>query len=147
VSRARLPLQGLASLGWVCVSANYPIADALFALHSDAYMLRYWDAPPWRDRVRADRYIGACRPQTGIRRQVQAACPASDVPQRGQWVPAQKSRSWPQPQMGNVRHSAIAPSWVRDQACFSVFTALTASLSSSAFAGAYQCHPPTSEEP
>jgi hypothetical protein len=46
-----------------------------------------------------------------------------------------------------VRHSAMATSWLRDQACFSVFTALTTSLSSSAFADAYQCHLPTSEEP
>ena len=36
-------------------------ADALFALHSDPYVLRYWDAPPWRDRDRADRFIAVCR--------------------------------------------------------------------------------------
>lgn len=36
-------------------------ADALFALHSNAYVLRYWDAPPWSDRHRADRFIAACR--------------------------------------------------------------------------------------
>jgi [ribosomal protein S5]-alanine N-acetyltransferase len=38
-------------------------ADAadLFALQSDATVLRYWDAPPWRDRARADRFIAACR--------------------------------------------------------------------------------------
>ena len=24
-------------------------ADALYALHSNAYVLRYWDAPPWRE--------------------------------------------------------------------------------------------------
>ena len=36
-------------------------ADALFALHSNADVLRYWDAPPWRDRERAERFITACR--------------------------------------------------------------------------------------
>jgi [ribosomal protein S5]-alanine N-acetyltransferase len=36
-------------------------ADALFALHSSARVLRYWDAPPWTDRVRAERFIEACR--------------------------------------------------------------------------------------
>ena len=36
-------------------------ADALFALHSSAVVLRYWDSPPWSDRARADRFIATCR--------------------------------------------------------------------------------------
>src|SRR3954470_1943588 len=36
-------------------------AEALFALHSSASVLRYWDAPPWTERVRAERFIAACR--------------------------------------------------------------------------------------
>jgi [ribosomal protein S5]-alanine N-acetyltransferase len=36
-------------------------ADALFALHSNAHVLRYWDSPPWSERERADRFIAACR--------------------------------------------------------------------------------------
>jgi RimJ/RimL family protein N-acetyltransferase len=38
-------------------------ADAkdLFALHSSAKVLRYWDSPPWRDPARAERFITACR--------------------------------------------------------------------------------------
>ncbi len=36
-------------------------AGALFALQSDASVLRYWDAPPWSERARADRFIAACR--------------------------------------------------------------------------------------
>jgi [ribosomal protein S5]-alanine N-acetyltransferase len=36
-------------------------ADVLFALHSSAYVLRYWDAPPWSERARAERFIAACR--------------------------------------------------------------------------------------
>ena len=35
--------------------------DVLFALHSSSTVLRYWDAPPWRERVRAERFIVACR--------------------------------------------------------------------------------------
>jgi RimJ/RimL family protein N-acetyltransferase len=35
-------------------------ADALFALHSNAYVLRYWDSPPWTDRARAERFLTAC---------------------------------------------------------------------------------------
>ena len=34
--------------------------DALFALHSSAHVLRYWDAPPWRERARAERFVAAC---------------------------------------------------------------------------------------
>ena len=35
-------------------------ADALFALHSSAHVLRYWDAPPWSERSRAERFLAAC---------------------------------------------------------------------------------------
>jgi RimJ/RimL family protein N-acetyltransferase len=36
-------------------------ANDLFELHSSAYVVRYWDAPPWSERVRAERFIAACR--------------------------------------------------------------------------------------
>ena len=36
-------------------------ADALWELHSDAKVLRYWDAPPWRERSRAVRFIATTR--------------------------------------------------------------------------------------
>ena len=36
-------------------------ANALFALNSSAYVLRYWDAPPWSERVRAEKFITTCR--------------------------------------------------------------------------------------
>ncbi|MFI7607895.1 GNAT family N-acetyltransferase [Micromonospora sp. NPDC049366] len=36
-------------------------ASALFALHSSAYVLRYWDSPPWSEPVRAEGFIAACR--------------------------------------------------------------------------------------
>ena len=36
-------------------------ADDLFALHSDAHVLRFWDSPPWSAPERAERFITACR--------------------------------------------------------------------------------------
>jgi ribosomal-protein-alanine N-acetyltransferase len=36
-------------------------ADALFALHSNAHVLRYWDAPPWSERAQAERFIATCK--------------------------------------------------------------------------------------
>jgi ribosomal-protein-alanine N-acetyltransferase len=36
-------------------------ANNLFALHSSASVLRYWDAPPWREPERAERFISGCR--------------------------------------------------------------------------------------
>jgi RimJ/RimL family protein N-acetyltransferase len=36
-------------------------ANALFALHGNAYVLRYWDAPPWSERLRAEKFIATCR--------------------------------------------------------------------------------------
>jgi ribosomal-protein-alanine N-acetyltransferase len=35
-------------------------ADALFALHSNAHVLRYWDSSPWDDITRAAQFIAAC---------------------------------------------------------------------------------------
>ncbi len=36
-------------------------ADALFALHSSADVLRYWDSPPWSDPARAEQFLARCR--------------------------------------------------------------------------------------
>lgn len=35
--------------------------DALYALHTDQQVVRYWDSPAWKDRSRADRFIARCR--------------------------------------------------------------------------------------
>ena len=35
--------------------------DDLFALQSDAHVLRYWDSPPWVDRSSIARFIAGCR--------------------------------------------------------------------------------------
>ena len=36
-------------------------ADDIYALQSNARVLRYWDSPPWTERSRADAFIAACR--------------------------------------------------------------------------------------
>ncbi|MEW1953175.1 GNAT family protein [Terrabacter sp. NPDC080008] len=42
-----------------------PFEDAdvedLFALQSNALVLRYWDSPPWTDRARAAQFLATCR--------------------------------------------------------------------------------------
>lgn len=42
-----------------------PFADTdaapLYALHSDAHVLRYWDSPPWTEQARGARFIATCR--------------------------------------------------------------------------------------
>lgn len=52
-------------------------ADALYALHSNARVLRYWDSPPWKDRARAQRFIDVCRQMeqegTGVRPAIERA--------------------------------------------------------------------------
>lgn len=35
--------------------------DAIYALQSNARVLRYWDSPPWTDRDRAHTFIQTCR--------------------------------------------------------------------------------------
>lgn len=41
----------------------FTVADAepLFALQSNADVLRYWDAPPWNEPSRATRFLEGCR--------------------------------------------------------------------------------------
>ncbi|MBN9618512.1 MAG: GNAT family N-acetyltransferase, partial [Actinobacteria bacterium] len=45
--------------------------DDLFALHSNAYVQRYWDSPPWTEPERAQRFLATCRQMadegTGVR--------------------------------------------------------------------------------
>lgn len=36
-------------------------AEALFALHSNAHVLRYWDSPPWTDPSQVKRFFARCR--------------------------------------------------------------------------------------
>jgi ribosomal-protein-alanine N-acetyltransferase len=39
-------------------------AEDLFAMQSDAYVLRHWDAPPWTDRSSIARFTARCRTMT-----------------------------------------------------------------------------------
>jgi RimJ/RimL family protein N-acetyltransferase len=45
--------------------------DAIYALHSNARVLRYWDSPPWTEPARADRFLARCdelaREGSGVR--------------------------------------------------------------------------------
>ncbi|MFC0006851.1 GNAT family N-acetyltransferase [Micromonospora siamensis] len=36
-------------------------SDDLFALQSNAHVLRYWDSPPWTEPTRAERFLAVCR--------------------------------------------------------------------------------------
>jgi ribosomal-protein-alanine N-acetyltransferase len=74
-------------------------ADALFALHSNAYVLRYWDAPPWSERRRAEWFITACRQMaeegTGTRLAVDRVCDGAFIGWCGlsRWNPDYRSAS------------------------------------------------------
>lgn len=35
--------------------------DAIYALMTNATVLRYWDTPPWTERARADRFLARCK--------------------------------------------------------------------------------------
>jgi RimJ/RimL family protein N-acetyltransferase len=58
-------------------------AGALFTLHSDPRVLRYWDAPPWTDHARAQRFIHASQQLaddgTGVRLAVERAADAAFI--------------------------------------------------------------------
>ncbi|HEY3799916.1 MAG TPA: GNAT family N-acetyltransferase [Caulobacteraceae bacterium] len=45
--------------------------ESIFALQSNARVLRYWDAPPWTERAQAERFIARCAAMaqegTGVR--------------------------------------------------------------------------------
>jgi RimJ/RimL family protein N-acetyltransferase len=74
-------------------------ADALFSLHSNAYVLRYWDSPPWTDRSRAERFIAACRTMaeegTGARLAIDRASDGEFIGwcSLSQWNPDYRSAS------------------------------------------------------
>ncbi|MER5636626.1 GNAT family protein [Kitasatospora sp. NPDC002227] len=52
-------------------------AGDLFTLHSNAYVLRYWDSPPWGEPARAEKFLATCRQMeregTGVRLAVERA--------------------------------------------------------------------------
>ena len=52
-------------------------ADDLFALQSNTHVLRYWDAPPWSEPARAEKFIARCgemaQEDVGVRPAVERA--------------------------------------------------------------------------
>jgi [ribosomal protein S5]-alanine N-acetyltransferase len=36
-------------------------SDAIYALQSNARVLRYWNSPPWEDRTRSQAFLAACK--------------------------------------------------------------------------------------
>ena len=74
-------------------------ADDLFTLHSSAYVLRYWDAPPWSEPGRAGRFITACRQMeqegTGARLAVDRVSDGAFIGwcSLGRWNPDYRSAS------------------------------------------------------
>jgi [ribosomal protein S5]-alanine N-acetyltransferase len=74
-------------------------ANGLFALHSSACVLRFWDAPPWSERVRAERFITACRQMaqggTGARLAVDRVCDGAFIGwcSLNRWNPDYRSAS------------------------------------------------------
>ncbi|CAM5638496.1 GNAT family N-acetyltransferase [Streptomyces pilosus] len=59
--RASLPTPSLRTARLRLRAFDDADADDLFALHSSARILRYWDSPPWTERSRAERFIAICR--------------------------------------------------------------------------------------
>ncbi|MFE2876494.1 GNAT family N-acetyltransferase [Streptomyces roseus] len=76
-------------------------ADAapLYALHSSAHVLRYWDSPPWTEPARAQRFIATCRTieaeGTGARVAVDRLCDGAFIGWCGltRWNPDFRSAS------------------------------------------------------
>ncbi|MFD7768105.1 GNAT family N-acetyltransferase [Streptomyces sp. NPDC059787] len=74
-------------------------ADPLFALHSSAHVLRYWDSPPWTERARAERFIAMSRKTadegTGARVAIGRASDGAFVGWCGlvEWNPVHRSAS------------------------------------------------------
>ena len=78
MARMSLPTPTLHTARLRLRHVNDADANALFALHSNDSVLRFWDAPPWSERVRAGRFIAACRQMaedgTGVRLAVDRVC-------------------------------------------------------------------------
>lgn len=76
-----------------------PAPARFFALHSNVHVLRYWDSPPWTERVRADRFIAMCRKMedegTGARVAIDRASDGAFVGWCGltRWNPDYRSAS------------------------------------------------------
>lgn len=74
-------------------------ADPLFAMHSKAVVMRYWDSPVWTEPDRAKRFIAICRKTedegTGVRVVIERASDGAFVGWCGlfEWDPDYRSAS------------------------------------------------------
>ncbi|MFI6910185.1 GNAT family N-acetyltransferase [Nonomuraea sp. NPDC050394] len=74
-------------------------ADALYTLHSNTHVMRYWDSPPWTEPARSDRFIMMCHKMaeegTGARVAIDRACDGAYVGWCGltSWNPDYRSAS------------------------------------------------------
>lgn len=73
--------------------------DAIFALQSNARVLRYWDAPPWEKRAQAERFIAVCEQMaqegTGARLAIEQGADNAFIGwcSLAKWVPDYRSAS------------------------------------------------------
>jgi RimJ/RimL family protein N-acetyltransferase len=71
--------------------------DAIFALQSSPRVLRYWDAPAWKNRAQAERFIAGCRQieqeGTGARLAIERAADGVFIGwcSLGKWDPVYRS--------------------------------------------------------
>lgn len=70
-------------------------AEALWELHSDRRVLRYWDSPPWTDPSRAQRFLETCRSMeqesTGVRVVMEAGADFAGWMTLNDWNPGFRS--------------------------------------------------------
>lgn len=74
--------------------------DAIFSLLSNPHVLRYWDAPPWKERAQAERFIARCK---------QAAEDGSAVPPSANPQTASRVAETSTTRAGNVAEMACSP--------------------------------------
>ncbi|MEU8227779.1 GNAT family protein [Kribbella sp. NPDC048915] len=71
--------------------------DDLYAMHSDTFVMRYWDAPPWAGPERVERFLAGCRQMaeegTGARLAVERDGAFLGWCSLTQWNPAYRSAS------------------------------------------------------
>ena len=89
--------------------------DAVFALQSNSRVLRYWDAPPWKKRAQAERFIAVCRQieqeGTGARLAIERAADSVFIGWccLAKWDPTIAARGWATASMTQHGAKALPP--------------------------------------
>lgn len=82
--------------------------DSIFALQTNSRVLRYWDAPPWKERAQAERFIAVCRQMeqqgTGVRLAIEDAADRAFI---GWCVLAQWNPTFRSAKMGYCLDDAV----------------------------------------